>query len=106
MRISFKLGIAWTVTRKRFTGTKTGNANGQRVPNCAKQQKTGLRVDGNAKTANGGKNVERVRQRPHACGTGRNSTNLGSAWMDRRKRSTGTKTCNVNGQHVNGDEYV
>ena len=61
VRISFKLGIAWTVTRKRFTGTKTGNANGQRVPNCAKQQKTGLRVDGNAKTANGGKNVERVR---------------------------------------------
>ena len=33
------------------------NVNGQHVRNCAKQQKTWQRVDGNAKTINGDENV-------------------------------------------------
>ena len=51
-------------TRKRLKGTKTCNfngqhvnVNGQHVRNCAKQQKTGQRVDGNVKTVNGDENV-------------------------------------------------
>ena len=51
-------------TRKRLTGTKTCNVNGQHVNvngqhvrNCAKQKKCGQRMDGNAKTVNGDENV-------------------------------------------------
>ena len=64
MRNSTNLGSAWMETRKRLTGTKTCNVNGQHVNvngqhvrNCAKQKKCGQRMDGNAKTVNGDENV-------------------------------------------------
>ena len=84
------MGSAWTVTRKRLTGTKTCNVSGQRVRNYAEQQKIGQRVDGNTNTVT----------RDETC-----NVNGQRVWNCAKQQKTGQRV-DGNAKTVNGDENV